>query len=551
MSLFVQPQWIAKMYAAKVGRDHLGLGSVSSDQILPSLSPSINVLTYHPRYHSFYVFLLDEFWLRDRPRSEDAWANFYRPREFIFSVGAHLCQKPEHGEMEKIVGSQKTASLALDKHDHYDTQTNYIKSKLGGYGLYYRSVMAEMELIYPGGPGFPYPVDVPTELGRQIAKAFRQAVENTTYYQEYFDNDVAQVPIEVIQAYIHRACLCQLQVTNMPDHELMLDIFLHRGSNVEARRATFRLLLDIANQTQGYALNQDSFRQLIYFKGSYRGTAYTPTEAVMDAYRHWRLYQAREYYAIGLNALWYHLCNWGLVQQGDIRPIPLSQLWMYLEDALNFDGLADWLEVSRPGLTAHSSFQQLLDWLVGLVEADQANFDQSCTINQPVNEHLLYWLTKEDDQDPAIMVAGMVTMLALIYLRFGRRDLSQQPEWSISRMGANGRLSLDGFMQMLRRKLRAGSVTILELTRQLYTDYIILQHQLIATGKFPDNTFRFQREGNLLRFYSLSNSLEFMDSRFDALSTTIHELGLCGKLDQPDHPLTAKGNQLLATGDLQ
>ncbi len=43
------PQWIAKMYAGKPGRDHLGLGSVSSDQILPSLSPSINVLTYHPR----------------------------------------------------------------------------------------------------------------------------------------------------------------------------------------------------------------------------------------------------------------------------------------------------------------------------------------------------------------------------------------------------------------------------------------------------------------------------------------------------------------------
>ena len=44
----VRPQWIAKMYAAKVGRDHPGLGSLSSDQILPSLSPSVNVLTYHP-----------------------------------------------------------------------------------------------------------------------------------------------------------------------------------------------------------------------------------------------------------------------------------------------------------------------------------------------------------------------------------------------------------------------------------------------------------------------------------------------------------------------
>ena len=32
MGVNVHPQWIAKMYAAKVGRDHLGLGSVSSDR---------------------------------------------------------------------------------------------------------------------------------------------------------------------------------------------------------------------------------------------------------------------------------------------------------------------------------------------------------------------------------------------------------------------------------------------------------------------------------------------------------------------------------------
>ncbi len=69
MSEIVWPQRIAKMYASKSGQDHLGLGSVSSDQILSYLSPGINVLTIHSRYHSFYVFLLDEFWRRDRARS--------------------------------------------------------------------------------------------------------------------------------------------------------------------------------------------------------------------------------------------------------------------------------------------------------------------------------------------------------------------------------------------------------------------------------------------------------------------------------------------------
>ena len=84
--MIAQPQWIAKMFPPKVGRDHLGLGSVSSDQILPSLSPGINVLTIYPRYHSFYVFLLDEFWRRDLLRSWTTWMYFFRPRDFIFSV---------------------------------------------------------------------------------------------------------------------------------------------------------------------------------------------------------------------------------------------------------------------------------------------------------------------------------------------------------------------------------------------------------------------------------------------------------------------------------
>jgi len=148
------------------------------------------------------------------------------------------------------------------------------------------------------------------------------------------------------------------------------------------------------------------------------------------------------------------------------------------------------------------------------------------------------------------MVAGMLTMLALTYLRFGHPERWGEADWDISRMGADGRLSVDGFVRTLQRKLRSGPVTIGETVRWLLEDYVILQHQLVATGKLPENTFRFQREGQRLHFYALENSLSFMNSRFDALSTTLHELGLCGDLRQVDHSLTADGQQLLEEGDL-
>lgn len=254
------------MFAGKVGRDHLGLGSVSSDQILRSLSPSINVLTFHPRYHSFYVFLLDEFWRRDLPRTQEAWTAFFRPRDFIYSLGANLCEQPEHGQMGNIVGSQKTEGLASLRKKYYDYEPDYITNDLGGYGLYYRTVMAEVGLIYPGGRGFPYPVDVPSEFGKEVAESFREIVQPTRYYQQYFDI-YKPVPISVIQEYIHRACLCQLRTSSAFDQAYLLDSFLHHGaaSAADARRATFRFFLDIADQTNGSWLNEDDFRQLIYF----------------------------------------------------------------------------------------------------------------------------------------------------------------------------------------------------------------------------------------------------------------------------------------------
>ena len=72
------PYWTEKMYKPGGGQDHLGLGSVVTDRILPRLSPGINVLTIHPRYWSFYTFVLGEFWKRDLPRTKAALRS--RPR---------------------------------------------------------------------------------------------------------------------------------------------------------------------------------------------------------------------------------------------------------------------------------------------------------------------------------------------------------------------------------------------------------------------------------------------------------------------------------------
>ncbi len=52
--------------------------------------------------------------------------------------------------MGNVVGSQKTGPLANQDRDSFDVTFHYMDSELGGYGLYYRSVMAELGIIYPG-----------------------------------------------------------------------------------------------------------------------------------------------------------------------------------------------------------------------------------------------------------------------------------------------------------------------------------------------------------------------------------------------------------------
>ena len=168
MIQLIGPAWLARPYQTITGQDHLGLGSVSSDQILPSLAPGINVLTTHPRYWSFYTFLLDEFWQRPLPRTHSELSRFMRQGEFAFSVAVHLC--PRHGNLGNVNGSLKTRPLANERRATYFSGENYMKSDLGGYGLYFRGVMEEVGLV---GLASPPALPVSDQGNRVLRELFR------------------------------------------------------------------------------------------------------------------------------------------------------------------------------------------------------------------------------------------------------------------------------------------------------------------------------------------------------------------------------------------
>ncbi len=466
-------QWTERLYPPAGGQDQLGLSSVSSDRILPKLSPGIIVQTVHPRYVSFYTFLLDEFWRRDLPRTRAAFSRFFRPREAIFAVGAHLCDRPEHspgGPMQAVVGSIRAGRLARSSDPVFDARFDYIDNPLGGYGLYYGAVIADFGLTARATPAAGLPFDVPTPKGRELAEAFRASIKDTEYYRRCFDDDDAQVPRETVRDYLRAACLCQLQTDRAVDRPFLREVFLSAGPEHDSRerRSTLQLLLDLADQTAGHALTEDRFRQLIYYRADGGGASWVPRAQVARMARRWRLYQAREYYATALTRLWRYLAEWGqarIAYSGDV--VDQSVWWDHLDEGLASAGLARALSIEDPGLGAGSPLRELASWAAAQARVGgdlDAPWDLAA-----LSEHVLYrWA--ERNVDPAVIVASVAT-LALVAERLGPPAVQAgyADDWDICLDGGVARLALNRFLVQWRRRV-SGGATVGEAARWLCDD---------------------------------------------------------------------------------
>jgi len=547
------PLWIEHVHAPTPGRDHLGLGTVASDQLLEKLSPGIRALTIHPRYFSFYAFIIDEFWRREFPRDAASFKRFYRYCELMYSVGVKACDRDTHRDFAGVVGSNTTGAWAGERRDPIESDLDYIQTSLGGYGLYYKGRLQELEVSLSAGESVAlddgttvvFAVDVVTPRGKVLAAAFREAVKDTRFYQDYLGT-FEDVPFEVAAEFGAAGCLCGTTDDSAPDRRPLLDMFMTAGRRPEDRRDTFRYFLDIADQTPDHELTQARFRKIVYFGADGEGAEFEPGGETLQAHRGWRLYQAREYYAYALNTLWAHLCAWGIHKNGDLAPIQLSTIRQHFLSSCSPDLLATPFDLEAPGLNSESAWEDVLAWYASLANAESALLCDKGDISAAIHEARLIELASDPGSD--VVVAAMVGVLALVYARYGAPEMVARAEWSLARFGHDDRLSLDEFLQDIRTWASASELTLGRVVVRLLERYVIAQHILVASRKMPENTFRFEREGDGLRFYEHPNPVEFMDSRFFALSSHLADLGLCGDFSQADHSLSADGRSLLDEG---
>jgi len=557
------PLWTAPLREQTSGIDHLGLGSVGTQQILVRLVPDIYVLTLHPGYASFYSFVLDEFWRREHlPRTRASWIRFFRSKDLIFSIAGSMCEHASYmGEFRGIVGSGRTSGLAeAPPAGGYSTDFNYIKSPLGGFGLYYRAPFVELGLIYPAIANG-YQVDLPTERGQELATSFRERIAETEYHRTYFDAD--HVPSEAVREYGEAACLCKLPVGS--DRDQVRDIYLHGGPPPmsASRRASLRMVLDIAAQTSDLALDESRYRQLIYFRECEGSGKFKPSmgETTPDrqpetlaVWRRWRLYQAREFYAYALDGLWRWLVEWGLERDGDVQPVPLDEAIAALRASIDGAALDDWVH-EDPAFSqttkAHAA-SRLLSRAAGEVDMapveDPGWPDRSYSIDAGLTEWRLYLATDRGAASPGVLTTGSIALLHLIAGRFAHPAVMAREEWSFAHLGGVGRLSLHGFVTSIQRRFDRGD-SVGDIAEWLLRDYVIAQHLRVAAGKLPFNTYRFVREGGRLRFFDRTRPIGMNSARFEALSYMMSDLDFVEPLHLTSHALTPDGETFLARGD--
>lgn len=204
------PRWLAPSIDVKEGRDPLGLQTTTQDRLTPRLLPGILELSRQARYLSFHSFLLDRYRSLGMPAEGTSLSTFIKRREWEYGLAVLKC--PHNCKTIPVGANALRAMMA--KHEPPYPRGESVESPFGGYGLYYRSPMAELGIVARTGTMLgdaPIPVDVlyDTDRARALANTFRTAVSGTQYVKTWMLTS-DPIPLDVLVEYARVGCLCQL-----------------------------------------------------------------------------------------------------------------------------------------------------------------------------------------------------------------------------------------------------------------------------------------------------------------------------------------------------
>jgi hypothetical protein len=520
-------EWVTPALTMKRGRDPLGLQTITLDRIMPTLLPGVLSLSQRARYLAIYPFLLASYEERRLAADNGSLGDFIRLREYELCVAMQMC--PRHCGAANAIGSERARPDARAGLNEFPRRYS-VQSPMGGYGLYYKSPLIDLDVVIPAGATLGETttrVDVlaRSERARSLAAVFGDAIKNTTYAKLYL-NGVDPIPQQVLRELAEYACLCRLDEHPI-ERQAIRDAFFEearaeRSQQVEQRRRAFAVFLSQLNTHPDVATQDAAFRRGVIdaFHNDPPGGG-----SRAEAHASWAALAMKECMQEAICSMWTEFCRRGLdIQEPD--GMTRSELHHFITDMLAAAG-----SFELAGTTISWRPEQPLSQFRGavLAAASALHWEDIRAWTEELNTPLsglaaLIWF-EAHMPDPA----NVLSPWAWVALQ----DSDHQ----------------SGCLRTVAevRNECATEPCIAEALEWALRTFVIGPHEVIAYSKLPEATFRFCWEEGRLRFYPGGHDrFTVSGARRHAMSSLTEDMGLWERAGRDESPqLTLAGRAFL------
>lgn len=500
-------EWISPALTIKPGRDPLGLQTITLDRIMPALLPGVLALSERARYLSIYAFLLSLYEERQLAADNASLGAFIRYREYELCLAMQLC--PRRCGAGKAIGSERARPDARAEPSEFPRRHS-VDSAMGGYGLYYRSPLVDLDVVVPAGSPLGETTTAVDLLARSdhadaLARAFRDAIGDTTYAKREI-HGVDPIPLGTIKELAERACLCRLGEYPV-EQQAIRDAYFQlarpeRTEQVEQRRRAFAVFLGQLEVQPEVAASDSAFR-----RGTIDAFHRDPIGAGprAEAHAEWGALGMKECVQDAICSLWTEFCRRGLDVQPHEGMTPLG-LDEFITGQL---AAADSFELGR-GMVAWEPTDPIATFRQAVLSAASA----------------LHW---EDVRLwTETLNSSMSGLAALLWFEAHTPDPGTVlPQWEwVGRQDSDHQSGYLRAIAVLRARM-ATEPNVVEALEWALRTFVMGPHEVIAYSKLPDSTFRFCWEEGRLRFYPTGHKrFTASSARRGALSSLSKDMGL-------------------------
>lgn len=540
----VGPQWLQPSLEVREGRDPLGLQTTTQDRLTPILLPGILELSRRARYFSLHAWLLQTYRERKFAPESSALSSFIKKREWDYGLAVLHCP---HQCRSSPVGASSLRGIVSQPGPYPRGES--VKSPFGGYGLYYRSPMAELGLVARAGTLLgdePIPIDVlhDTERARRLVETFTSAVSKTEYVKHWmFTSD--PLPAEVLEELAMDACLCQLRARPDErdavhaalftidehsaaavaggDHEAKLDGFvgapplvLDAQAAVTQRRASVAHYLSLVDARPVVVDDESAFREMLWSPPSLRSQHHRVVAG------QWAGLVAKDVWQDALCSIWAEFGQAGLNRT---RASGDGLTWAETAElARSLVAGPPALEPATPTTDLAAAITAGRVTLPGVVDSNLT----TATLEQ----------LRVATVELSSATSGLVVLLELHRRAHGRTD----PGWTqTATVRSTWQPSLAEVLAGLDSHV-SEAPSVADTLWWLVQRFIFSVHERIAYSKLPENTFRFRWEDGRVSFYDNGvGRFPLAAIRYDPLALITRDLGFWHEGETGEARLTARG----------